>query len=429
MNQQIVWHPEVHRIIGESLYFFAIDTVSHSNVLDMLTEAFKDWRAPKDTCPIYLTYGIYDIIIPLWLSSGQYHKAQELLRISLTSSGGGTILCMPVDTIYYHYGCKVPPDIKIPILADHDLDGLDRAQRRLFDIKKFSKFSIGTVRPPKKITAFVMINQQRPDEKQRSKIAATVQRTFGKPDFSENLYGLYLGFNMCDVLLEIQVDDFDNLSKISEQIQSISLAQAKISTHILAKPLPERNDYCLFTEISTEGLRNIIAQKFPKMNDLNVLRQTRILESYAKFRPYLRKAEGFINALVENNVDGAANAIITIAGDFQVKLRGFVKKFALEKWKDKWIQELKSRFPKTRNMKDRNYEKWGLANYVSIFSYLNKREKWISKEFLPLIHHFIEIRNRLAHQGSFSIPLSGQEESLLGFLEATSHLPGQLKDF
>ena len=428
MKQKLIWHPEVHKILTESLHIFAIEAFSYIDVFDKLQEVFQD---SKYTHPVYLTYGMLDIFMFFWLNTDRYSKTEQILKLSL-GDDGGTLYHMSVDDIYYHCGRRIPQNKEVPILADYDLHELNRAQEELSHFHKFSDFFIGKVKPPKQIAAFVTITQYKAkaDKKERSKIIHSIQRIFKNPHLSDNLYGLYSGSDMADVLLEIQIDDFNKLQVITESIAPISaLARANISTYILKRPITLRNDICQIEDPAIEGLKGILAQKFPRLNDLDAASQTKLLNTYQNFKPWFRKVADFIEALIDEDIDGAAQAFTAIGTKFETNLKVFIKKYAANKWGRECMKKLLSIHPKQQKAKDTDYRNWTLGLLAYSLQSLNSIENWTTQEQFPLIHDFVEIRNKLTHAGSHSVPLSRQEKTLLNFLKVINNLPKDLRDF
>lgn len=426
MHQEAVWQPAIHKTVNETLYFFAIDTYSYIYVVNQLKESFQDYDCPV---PGYLSYGVNDIFLPFWLNAEQFPIILKVIKSCLFDGGGGSMAWMAVEDVYYHCGCKVLPSVRMPIIADYDANELDRVQRGLSDAKKLSKFFIGTVRPPRRIAALITISQQKPDIRKRTEIISEVKTIFeADSNLSENLYGLYSGSNMCNVLLEIQVDNLDELYLITEKMHSIGLSGSKITTNILMKPITKRNNYCELISPSIEGLRGIIAQKFPKMDNLNGSEQGRILDLYEKFKPWFPIVETFFEALIEKDINKAANGIKEIATYYEVRIRQLLKEIASKRWKDNWIQRLKSMHPKSQEIRVGSYERWGLRDYVSILLSLDRARKWIAQESIPAIQDFIRVRNNVIHKGNSSVSLPDQQEVLLAFLRATDHLLQESKD-
>ncbi len=429
MEQNLVWHPKVHTVLTETLHIFAIEAYSYTHVFDELQKTFEDLEYKH---PVYLTYGMFDIFMFFWLNAEQYPKTEEIITLSL-SGDGGTFNHMAVDDIYYHCGHKIPKNRKIPIIADYNLGELDQLQKDLTNSPKFDDFLIGKAKPPRKIEAFITIThyETKIDKRERSKIINAIQRIFTNSSLSDNLYGLYSGSDMCDILLEVQTDDFETLSLIAENMQPISLTRAKISTYILAKPIVLRNNFCHFKdqELSIDGLKGILVQKFPKLNALGASSQIKMLDTYRNFKPWFGKVNNFIQALINEDVEESAKEFIAIATKFENSLRTFIKKYAVNKWGSEYMKELLSIHPKQQQAKDKDYKDWTLGLLAYSLQSLNNIENWITQEQVSLIHDFVKNRNKIAHVGSSSISIPLQEKTLLNFFKVTDHLPKELQIF
>lgn len=416
-ESEIVWHPRLHTMFDETLYFVGVSVFLWKYFAEeidrIITRAFGE---DKPSYTVYMTYGQQDILLRLYSTDKQRKKLIETISDAL-HFGGGEITHFDVTKAHYIWGYEVLPENPKPdITVMEQIDPLElkKAQqnwqktpehfrKKLID----ERIVLGTFQnPSEKIRGLTSVSLRSPNVAQVADITQRLLKRFAKEQLLESkaVIGMYEGFGVGigfgQILIESNANEYETIWHISEVIQEIlGSERAKVTTHLSAKPPVEYGEKCSFVGLRTEVIERIWTAEFPALDSIPFSgEKLGILQLCEDWRVWLReKKDQFARSFVECRIRGQLSTLANVIGGLSTKtenaLRKYVTEGARKEFGDKWQSQLEKMFKHGTS-----YPKWGLGDLVEFVSFWSGRGKELmTVEQIGNLRDFVYVRNMFVH--------------------------------
>jgi len=216
-----VWHDEVHRLLGENLFYFLarvrpFDSDDVKQRLDTLLAAEQ-----PGSVRAFAVFGSYDLLIRAWLHPNVSAQFQASLKSRL--SGLRTLYPFSVTKIEkrWFWGKDVEADIDPEVLQDLDERKIQTVQSgedpELLQTLLKAKLVIEREALDRHIRFFVAINLENvTQELQESVVKALMIYFADNPDLERP--SIYTGYGFCSILLKAQVENYYDVPKLPNWI-------------------------------------------------------------------------------------------------------------------------------------------------------------------------------------------------------------------
>lgn len=264
-----IWHPEVHYLFNESLYFY-LCVVRRPYISEDFIENVKNFLAKERLagCCYYELFGAFDILFRIWLPAGSEVSFQEKLL-------------KEIDNIHQVYPFRVQSipkywvkDMKLqkfdPIALDklnaEMMRSIQKGDAKIDIINLYKKLDfMEEIEKSENIKAFITITKSNPlpiDRVIEEPLQKLIEDTIEKDSESDILRSsLYMGYGFAWGLVKIEVSPekfFSIADFVFELSKKLFGFRVSLTTYINTKS----NNY-EYDDIGEESLESAIGRNFP----------------------------------------------------------------------------------------------------------------------------------------------------------------------
>ncbi|MEW6607996.1 MAG: hypothetical protein AB1414_11195 [bacterium] len=277
----IIWHPEVHKIYGETLYFFLLNFEPGIFGNDEYMEKIKN---ALELCEIkgysiYFVFGHYDCLLRVWLKPGKETIfKRKIADTNLPIKVIDTFICEPENLSHYFWrGEKINPkeiDEKIEKYKSEDLNNLqENLDEELCKELEKQRLAFIKERGEGKIKFYIILNppfteHSQEDIKEGIEDVLNTKESITK---AENI-SLYSGkgFGRFLVKGEVEKDEFYAIFHLVKNLNESKPVKMDSETLIIAKVTENEWDNVDFTK-PVEKYNELIKFLEIKENEFNKL--------------------------------------------------------------------------------------------------------------------------------------------------------------
>jgi len=410
----IVWHPEIHKIQGEVLYFYLLEI--ERLFADDIKDIYAEIKNILEGCGIkgycsYLVFGRYDFLLRVWLRPGKEKILEEKL-IERSIKVVDRFICEEI----YHYLFrkeKINPKEIAQKIAGYDKDRLNKLQdvklnNRL--LKKLEDQGLAFFKQresPDKIKFYIIFNYLVSNYSQKE-IRSDVKECLNAENAIKDI-SLYFGTGFGRLLVKGVVENkqfYEIIPFIARIVNKIKTVKMTSETLIIGKLTEDEWDNVDFSE-PVEKYKDLI--EILKIEE----KELKDLEEDKK-----RTLSNFLLQIDQNQIDDILKRIFigVIRKDGEIIRKEMVFFFDIEHLLSRlfWLSMEKLYGPEWQRTKGRefaeaigrdNLKNMAVYDYVCLLGYMDDKgifEKELFEINLPkgwqgILREMVGWRNDLAH--------------------------------
>lgn len=340
----LVWHPEVHKHVGESLYYVFVN--SYGLYRGIRNELANLQTALGRPCPAYITYGFQDLWLRFWARQDRVDAVYNYVRQRIAMGEGATLYI--ADPIWQIWGQQVLQlDSNAHAILDyHALPRLSSLQRDWpekadAELAMSSGLILGELpfnsyADHDHIRVFFLI-ETIPNMTSDDVIANTIVRSVQGGPQPHSLVSLVRFSPTHIFVVELAVSDYWDIDRICDPIrEDLNLVIVKTTTQLVTDIYFQETDGCDFSSRPYQILvsERILQRLFPEYQLLSDNRQSVITSFFRSWHIYWTNklcrdlSERCLTGLITLQADPIEEAIGLVTPHIEPVLRDQVKRTA-----------------------------------------------------------------------------------------------------